>query len=433
MALASMDPFKERILGVVEAGVPQRRRGTNLPKMGDFNQAVILDSIRRSAEGLSRVELAASAGLAAQTVSNICRRLLDAELIMEAGKETSGPGKPRTILRLNPCGMFAIGVHIDPSMTSFSLVDAVGTVLMSESMGTDFSKPAHEVVADMGSYIKNLVERSGVDELRIAGIGVATPGPVDAASGEVVSPPHMPGWGRVPLRDILHDTTGLPVVMDKDVTAAAVAELWTGSTGAPKNFVYIYMGTGIGAGLVLDDEVVRGSSGNVGEIGHIITDTDGPLCDCGRRGCIKVTCMPETLVAEARSLGVLAAPDPATEATLTEDMDQLAALAAGGDLAAQGILDRSAARMAGAVSVLTSLLDVDRVVFGGPFWPAFEASYLNTVPQLLHELSVTTSVHSLDVVGSAIRPGADAFGAACLVMEKTLSPNADQLLLDAKV
>ena len=93
------------ILGGLEIGLPQRLRGTNLPKMGNYNQAVILDSIRRSEEGLSRVELTGSAGLAAQTVSNICRRLLDTGLIIEAGKEASGPGKPRTILRLNPRGM----------------------------------------------------------------------------------------------------------------------------------------------------------------------------------------------------------------------------------------------------------------------------------------------------------------------------------------
>src|SRR6185312_7030985 len=121
--------FKENELNAPAPGVPQRRRGTNLPKMGDFNQAVILDSIRRSEEGLSRVELAGLAGLAAQTVSNICRRLLDSGLIVEAGKDGSGPGKPRTILRLNPKGMYVVGVHIDPALTSYALLDAVGTVL----------------------------------------------------------------------------------------------------------------------------------------------------------------------------------------------------------------------------------------------------------------------------------------------------------------
>ncbi|WP_449373000.1 ROK family transcriptional regulator [Arthrobacter psychrolactophilus] len=237
-------------MGVPEAGLPQRRRGTNLPKMGDYNQAVILDSIRRAEEGLSRVELAASAGLAAQTVSNICRRLLDNGLIIEAGKEASGPGKPRTMLRLNPKGMYAVGIHIDPALTSYALLDAVGTVLLSLDEPTDLAGDPFEVVAAMGAKVRHIIDESGVDEQRIAGVGVATPGPVDAASGTVVSPPHMPGWARVPLRDILHEATGLPVIVDKDVTAAAVAEVWAGSSSSVRDFVFVYIGTGIGAGLV---------------------------------------------------------------------------------------------------------------------------------------------------------------------------------------
>ncbi|MHA7304765.1 ROK family protein [Arthrobacter sp. TMN-49] len=401
--------------------------------MGDYNQAVILDSIRRSAEGLSRVELAASAGLAAQTVSNICRRLLDTELIVEAGKETSGPGKPRTILRLNPRGMYAIGLHIDPALTSYALVDAVGTVLVSVDEATDLVSRPSDAVKAMGAKIRSIIDASGVEEHRIAGVGVATPGPVDAASGTVVEPPHMPGWTRVPLQELLRESTGLPVVVDKDVTAAAVAELWAGSAASASDFVFVYIGTGIGAGLVLNDEAVRGASGNVGEIGHIITDPDGPECDCGRRGCVKVTCMPETLVAQARAAGVLAPADPHTPQSLPDDVAALAQAAADGNPQAQEILARSIRLMAGAVSVLTNLLDVERVVFGGPFWPALAPAYLAQMPGLLERLSVTTSVHSVDVVGTIVNSGEEAFGAACLVMEKTFNPKAAQLLLDSKL
>lgn len=419
-------------MGVPELVVPQRRRGTNLPKMGDFNQAVILDSIRRSEEGLSRVELAASAGLAAQTVSNICRRLLDSELIMEAGKETSGPGKPRTILRLNPKGMYAIGLHIDPALTSYALLDAVGSVLVSVDEPTDLSSPPAEAVAAMGRRIRHIIADAGIPEQRIAGVGVATPGPVDASSGTVVDPPHMTGWHRVPLRDILQETTKLPVVMDKDVTAAAVAELWAGADASATDFIFVYIGTGIGAGLVLNDEVVRGASGNVGEIGHIITDPDGPPCDCGRRGCVKVTCMPETLVAQARAAGALPGLTEGQMPSLPDDVAALVAAADAGNSAAQDVLAQSARRLAGAVSVLTNLLDVERVVFGGPFWPDLAPTYLALIPALLTHLSVTDSVHSVDVAGTIVNSGEEAFGAACLVMEKTFSPRAAQLLLDSK-
>lgn len=415
-----------------EIVLPQRRRGTNLPKMGDFNQAVILDSIRRAAQGLSRVELAASAGLAPQTVSNICRRLLDSGLILETGKETSGPGKPRTILQLNPGGMYAVGVHIDPTLTHYVMVDAVGTVLESVAVATDLTLAPADSVQAMGARIAHIVADSGVDRARIVGVGVATPGPVDVQNGAVVDPPHMTGWTHVPLRDMLQEATGLPVVMDKDVTASAVAELWAGPATSGSNFVYVYVGTGIGAGLVLNDAVVRGSSGNVGEIGHIMTDPDGPECDCGGRGCVKVTCMPEVLVAQAQAAGILPVGPSGSVSELVDNLAVLAGLAADGNAVAQHIMALSARRMAVAVSVLTNLLDVGRVVFGGPLWPALAPTHLLQIPPLLKRLSVTSSVHSVEVASTALNVGEEAFGAACLVMEKTFSPNAAQLLLDAK-
>ncbi|WP_240629757.1 ROK family protein [Specibacter cremeus] len=406
-----------------------RRRGTNLPKMGDFNTSVVVDAIRRSAEGLSRVELAAATGLAAQTVSNICRRLLDQDLVVEAGKETNGPGKPRTMLRINPRGLYAVGLHIDPAVTSYAVVDAVGTVLAARKHASEFDDGPEAAVARMGRRILDLVKDSGVDATRVIGVGAATPGPVDVSSGTVVAPPHMPGWWSVPLRDILARETGLPVVMDKDVTAAAVAELWTSGAGRAGSFVYLYIGTGIGAGLVLNNEVARGSSGNAGEIGHIITDPDGPECDCGRRGCVKVTCMPETIVSEALDAGVeVVWPG----ATLQQGLAALVAAADDGDSRAVAVLERSAWRMAGAASVLTNLLDVDRVVFGGPFWKVLSVPYLRVIPGLLERLSVTASVRSLTVSGAVVGPGREAFGAACLIMEHTLSPNADHLLLEAR-
>lgn len=413
-------------------GSPQRRRGTNLPKMGDFNQAVILDSIRRAGEGLSRVELAASAGLAAQTVSNICRRLLDADLIVEAGKETSGPGKPRTILRLNPRGMYAVGLHIDPALTSYVLLDAAGTALVSREEPTDLDRDPVAAVKAMGAQIRTMIAASGVDQARIIGVGVATPGPVDAATGTVVDPPHLPGWKRVPLQELLREATGLPVVVEKDVTAAAIAELWAGPAASAGNFVFVYIGTGIGAGLVLDGQVVRGSSGNVGEIGHIIVDPDGPPCDCGRRGCVKVSCMPETIVALARDAGVLPAADQSWPAPLLDELAEVVQAARDGEPSAVELMELSASRMTGAISVLSNLLDVDQVILGGPFWPALSASYLDRVPAQLTQLSVTSSVHSVEVVGTRLNAGEEAVGAACLVMEKTFGPNAAHLLLDAK-
>ncbi len=406
------------------------RRGTNLPAMGDFNQSVILDAIRRSGSGLSRVELASATGLSAQTISNICRRLLDQEFIVAAGKEISGPGKPRTILRLNPRGRYALGVHLDPTVMTFVMLDLTGAVVAHERHATPTSTDPDVIIANLVSAIAKLVSDSGISPDRIAGVGIAAPGPIDRVRGTVVDPPHLIGWHQVALRDALAKGTGFPTILDKDVTAAAVAEMWAGGASGLGSFVFFYLGTGIGAGLVVRDEVVRGSSDNAGEIGHIVTDPDGPPCFCGLRGCVFVTCMPRTLVMEADRLGVFGGASVALDTeSIDERFTELCDAADAGNQVAIDILDQSAVRVSKAVSVVANLLDLDRVVFGGPFWSRLAGHYMRSIPALLEEQRVARSIHRIAVVGTGVGEDVAAVGAACLVLDRALTPNPKSLLL----
>ncbi|WP_427131048.1 ROK family transcriptional regulator [Pseudarthrobacter sp. S9] len=399
--------------------------------MGDFNLTVILDAIRRSPGGLSRVELAQIVGLSPQTISNISRRLLDQNLIIEAGKEGTGPGKPRTMLRLNSSGMYAVGVHLDPAVTTFVVLDLVGAVVKHTRIKTPSGADPGAVIDTIAAKIRQLIADSGVDPARIAGLGVASPGPIDLEEGTVVDPPLLLGWDRVPLRDALANATGLSTLVDKDVTSAAVAETWAGGPSGTGSFIFMYMGTGIGCGIVLNDEVVRGTSGNAGEIGHIVVDPGGALCDCGLRGCVKSTSIPQVLVAQAEEAGVLDGPRRETNGpAVQEGFAQLCALADAGDKLAAEIIDRSAVLVARAVAVVTNTLDVDRVVFGGPFWSGLSARYLDLVPEIVRENSATRKIHATEVVGTGVGEDVGAIGAACLVLEHTLAPRSQRLLLE---
>ncbi|MFJ4169237.1 ROK family transcriptional regulator [Paenarthrobacter sp. NPDC089714] len=397
--------------------------------MGDFNLTVILEAIRRSSGGLSRVELAHIVGLSPQTISNISRRLLDQELIVEAGKEGTGPGKPRTILRLNPSGMYAVGVHLDPAVITFVVLDLLGDVVRHSRMATPGGDPA-AVITSIAGQIQVLIEESGVDQSKIAGLGVAVPGPIDLDEGSVVEPPLLTRWNRVRIREALTEATGLETLVDKDVTSAAVAETWAGGASGAGSFVFMYMGTGIGCGLVLNDEVVRGTSGNAGEIGHIIVDPDGPPCDCGLRGCVKSSCIPQVLVAEAEAAGVLDGHGQEDGPAVQERYAMLCDKADAGDEKAIAILEKSAVLVARAVSVVTNTLDVERVVFGGPFWGRMSKYFLGSVPQLIAQNSAARMIHGIDVVGSGVGEDVGAIGAACLVLEHTLAPRAQRLLLE---
>ncbi|MFJ3669130.1 ROK family protein [Streptomyces sp. NPDC090106] len=392
---------------------PAIRRGTNLPRMGDFNESVVLDAIRRHPGGLSRVELAHATGLSAQTVSNITRRLLDRGLARESGKRNIGSGKPRTLLETVPTSRYAVGIHLDPAVITCVLVDLLGTVVAHRGRRTPSGGDTDGTVAGMAATVNGLVEESGVDAARVLGLGIAAPGPVDTAAGRVVDPPELHGWGRYPLRDRLGAATGLPALLDKDVTAAVVAERWAGTAADSRNLLFCYLGTGAGMGLVVEDTVVRGVSGNAGEIGGLVE-----------------ACSTRVLVDEALSLGVLgpeyAVADPADA---QPGVARLAALAAAGDSVADGVVERLGQRVGRGVCAAATLLDVDTIVFGGPVWQILAGRLRTTIEPMVARSPFVRATHPTAVLSTALGENVAAIGAASLVLDRALSAQPRSLLL----
>ena len=399
------------------------RRGTNLDRVGGFNDAVVLDAIRRS-DRLSRVELAEATGLSGQAISNIIRRLLVAGLVREAGRlRGAGLGKPRTLLELESTGQYAVGVHLDPAVVTVVLLDLTGDVVARRRVDTPYADDPVVLIEGIAATIEDVIVESGAPRDRVTGI--AAPGPIDVERGVVVDPPNLSAWHLVPLRDELRARTGLPVLLDKDVTAAASAEKWAGGG----SFVFFYLGTGVGAGLVIGDEVVRGASSNVGEIGHVIVDPGGPVCYCGRRGCVGETSQPRYLVQQAVQAGVVARGiDLDDRQAVDAAFARLCSLAGAGPGVAREIVAALAERIAKVVEDIANLLDLERVVFGGPHWEQLAPLFGDAVRAALDGRFLLRSVHPFEVAGTALGVDVGAIGAASLVLDQTFSPNPSVLL-----
>jgi predicted NBD/HSP70 family sugar kinase len=397
--------------------------GTNMPKVGSYNRAVVLDAIQVS-DGISRVQIAEQAGLTAQTVSVIVRKLLEEGLVIEDGSLPSSGGKPRTILRVDPTAGYAVGIHFDPGEISYVLADLAGQPVATLHTDVRPGLAPATVIRQMARTARRMLVEAGVPDDKVLGIGLACPGPLDA-DGVMNFPPRLTGWDHVPIKRLLEEHTGFSVTCDNDAAAAAIGERWAGVARATPSFAYLYLGTGIGGGLFLDNQIYRGRSLNAGELGHITVVPDGPACYCGNRGCVEAVCCPSAIEATVRARLAGGA-----DSTLPAEPDHAAicAAAAAGDPLAREVIGEVAARLADAAVSIVNMLDIDLLVLGGPAMHHVAVIYRQVVAEAVATRPLARRLHTVQVETSPIATDAAAIGAASLVFHATYAPRLGTLL-----
>ncbi|NGY59889.1 ROK family transcriptional regulator [Lentzea sp. NEAU-D13] len=277
----------------------------DLTSLRSHNDRTVLRLVRSGA--LSRASIAAEAGLTPQAVSKIVARLISAGLLEETGAvRDGGRGKPRMSLRLAAGGACAYGAHVDRDELRVVKLDLTGEVVSSSVVPLAPMFTPSDVLDVLAPLIS-------VDE-KVLGLGIGIAGPLEHRDG-VVSPHGLPGWSSVPLRALAEQRLGLPVVVDKDTNAAVLAEAWRRPL---RDAALVFVGTGLGVGLLLGGEVHRGARSGAGEFGHTTIQLDGPLCVCGRRGCVEAVHATATGAEAAR---VLAAA--VTNLVQLLDLDQI--------------------------------------------------------------------------------------------------------------
>jgi predicted NBD/HSP70 family sugar kinase len=279
----------------------------------------------------------------------------------------------------------------------------------------------------ISDVVDEVLATAGVDRERMLGVGIAAPGPVDLDSGTVIDPPLLEGWRHVAIRDELARRLGMPALLEKDVTAAAVAETWMGAASEHGNLVFFYYGTGAGVGLVVQNEVIRGVSSNAGDVGNLVV-AGGKAG--GHRLRLGDAIIPRLLVADAIERGVIAERgDRTTIAGVREHFAALAAAERAGDAGAVALLDGVADDIATALVTIVNLLDVERVVFGGPFFAPVADALLERIPSRVGTASGLVAPHPVAFVASTIGDDVAAVGAACLVLDHAFSPRPAGLLI----
>jgi predicted NBD/HSP70 family sugar kinase len=399
--------------------------GTNLLKVRDFNQQVVLEIIRGT-RGVSRTELAHETGLTAQTISNIVRRLLDEGLVVETGKKSPARGgKPKVNLKINPDASYALGAQIDRDEIALVLLNLGGQPVRRIRHAMPASQTPEEVVRLLAKSAEELIQDAGGVGHKMLGLGVASPGPLDPENGVLYDPPGFKNWEEVPIKQMLQEHTGFPVLVDNDAMAAAVGERWVGKARGTDNFAFVYSGWGLGAGLFLEGHIYRGATGTAGEFGHTPLDPNGPVCECGNRGCLVSYCSPrEIILAVERKLraGESSSLVPVQRKNLDRlDLAAIRAAALAGNPVAAEELAASGRMLGRAVVGMVNLLDLQMVVLGGKALGEAAYIYRREVQEALRKI-LYPERREVRVELSSAGEDAGAVGAASVVLHAAYAP-----------
>ncbi len=249
----------------------------------DINRRIVLNLIRRH-QPISRADLARHSGLQRSTVSVITEQLINEKWVTEGASGHAPRGRRPRFLHLNKERVGIIGIDIRPAKTAIALTDLDAHFLAQESLTT--GQNPEQFIDELSSRLINLIKTH--PEISYEGIGVSLPGRIDLASQKLVFAPNL-GWSNVDLKTPLEIATGLPVELENAANACALAEVWFGRyTEGVHNLIAVTVSEGIGGGLILNGQMVRGFTGAAGEFGHVTIVEDGLECRCGNRGCWEV-------------------------------------------------------------------------------------------------------------------------------------------------
>lgn len=276
-------------------------RGHNQRFNREHNRSLLLTLIRDSGQ-ISRSELARKTQLSKPVIGEIIDELIQSDLITEGPKGLSRQGRKPILLRLNRGSKFVVGIDLAREHVELIITDLSGKLqqrIIQPWTLEGFRRPsfAQEIL----HTVRAVIRQAGISAEKILGIGIAHPFPLSHSNRILVSESDQAGWDTIHLREFIQAEMQVPVFQENDANVAALYEQWYGCAREFEHFLFVLVGNGVGCGLIVDGNVYRGADGMAGEIGHMTIDKHGPVCKCGRRGCLEALVSIPRLVESFRA------------------------------------------------------------------------------------------------------------------------------------
>jgi len=382
----------------------------------EHNARLILKTIYDEGR-ISRADIARLTGLTRTTVSDATAELIEAGLIAEVGQGPSAGGKPPILLSVVDNSRCLIGIDLADSEFRGAAINLRGAI--KHRLGL----PIHErdgdaALAVVYQLIDGLVAAA---DSPILGIGIGTPGLVDAHQGVVRNAVNL-DWHDLPLRQLLQDRYELPVYIANDSQVAALAECTFGDSRGAANLVVIKVGRGTGAGIVLNRQLYYGDGFGAGEIGHVAVVEGGELCRCGHHGCLETVTSTRGIVRRAQAIARGGTPStlPQVAASPEEiDTDLLVQALEKGDGAVRQALTEAGQYLGIAAANLVSALNVQRIVIAGTA-ARFGQTLVEPIIQGVRQRSLGVLADEVQIETTRLGPDIVILGAAALLLAQEL-------------
>ncbi len=373
---------------------------------------------------VSRVEMANLTGLTPPTVTNIVAELLESNLVVESELGESTGGRKPIMLRLNATGFYVLGVYAGISKVKAVSASLDGTIRQRAVLRIPKDPSAEKFVGLVKNALRQVMEETGANKDKYLGIGVGMHGLVDTEQGISIFAPNLK-LHDIPLKALLEEEFNLPVEMENDVRALALAESWFGQGQGIANFICINIASGLGAGIVLDHKLYEGSSFTAGEIGHTTIDIDGPQCTCGNHGCLEALAAGPAIAQRARNRirqgqsSLLKAWTHANLEAITAKMVHEAAEQ--GDELAIGVLADTGRYLGIGIANLLNTLNPSRIILTGGVSRAGQF-VLEPLKETVARRALEAPARAVSIVTSQMGEDASAIGAFTLVLRRIFTP-----------
>ena len=308
----------------------------------------------------------------------------------------------------NGSAQHVLALDIGGTKLAAGVVDTAGGVRSFIVESTQAEEGPERGLERLFALGRSAVEESGVAWPAIGAVGIGAGGPLDAARGVLIAPPHLPGWVNVPLTQLAEEALGIPAALENDATAAAAGEHRFGAGAGTRHMIYLTISTGVGGGIVIDGRLYRGAGGNGGELGHVTVDCDGRPCrGCGRRGCLEAYVSGTSIAERAREAGM----DGAVAA-------DVAAAAKTGDPVASAIWDETVDALACGLTSVVNLFEPELVVLGGGVVSGTGEQLLGPVRTRVFAESMPPAAAVVQIVEAALGERVGVVGAAAIAIER---------------